>query len=115
MAYVLISPGHRRKDIENMLMTSYGYHADEISYISGVIGVPLTFLDSYCPKQFDIAGMCENKDIYGLKTRIYSRVECKQRYEELFGKPGSYDLNASGVIKGIKTYARVLIRRHQLS
>lgn len=76
-----------------------------------VMGVPITFLDKYNPEQFEILGMCENLDLYGLKTRVYTSQECKDRYFELFGKKGTYDLNASGVIDGKKVYQRILIRR----
>lgn len=76
----------------------------------GVMGVPVSFFDRYSPEEFEILGMCENKDLYGLKSRIYTTEECKQRYFELFGKKGTYDMNASGVINGRKTYSRLLIR-----
>ena len=35
----------------------------------GVMGVPISFLDKYCPEQFEILGMCENEDLYTMKTR----------------------------------------------
>lgn len=38
----------------------------------GIMGVPITFLDKYCPEQFDIMGMCENEDLYSLKTKKYT-------------------------------------------
>tara|TARA_B100000242_G_scaffold133928_1_gene95230 strand:+ start:244 stop:1386 length:1143 start_codon:yes stop_codon:yes gene_type:complete len=80
----------------------------------GVMGVPVTFLDKYCPEQFQIVGMCENEDLYNLKTKIYNKIECKKAYMDKFGKEGVYDLNASGVIlkNGIleKVYSRILIR-----
>lgn len=80
----------------------------------GVMGVPISFLDKYCPEQFEIMGMCENEDLYGLKTRLYSREECQRAYYSKFEKRGTYDLNASGVltIDGIqeKVYQRILIR-----
>jgi len=77
----------------------------------GVMGVPITFLDKYNPDQFEILGMCENLDLYGLKTRVYTAQECRDRYFELFGKKGVYDLNAAGVINGRKVYQRLLIKR----
>ena len=77
---------------------------------AGVMGVPITFLDKYNPDQFEILGMCENLDLYGLKTRVYTSEECRRRYFELFGKPGTYDLNAAGVVNGKKVYQRILIR-----
>jgi hypothetical protein len=80
----------------------------------GVMGVPISFLDKYNPDQFEIVGMCENKDLYKLKAKIYKTAECKQAYLDKFGKKGTYDLNASGVvIKDSlleKVYQRVLIR-----
>ena len=81
----------------------------------GVMGVPITFLDKYCPEQFEIVGMCENEDLYGLKTQKYTTKECKDAYLAKFGKDGTYDLNAAGVIikNGLreKTYQRLLIRK----
>ena len=80
----------------------------------GVMGVPITFLDKYNPEQFEIIGMCENMDLYGLKTKVYTKEECQQAYFDKFGKKGTYDLNASGVLvrKSIreKVYQRLLIR-----
>ena len=81
----------------------------------GLMGVPITFLDKYCPEQFEILGMCENEDLYGLKTRRYTSAECKQAYFDKFGRPGTYDLNASGVLRIDgrleKMFARILIRK----
>ena len=78
---------------------------------SGIMGVPITYLFKHCPEQFEIVGMCENMDLYGLKTRVYTSEECRKRYFELFGKKGTYDLNAAGVVNGTKVYQRLLIRR----
>ena len=98
------------------------YDAIEVSYTDaipndydGVMGVPISFLDKYCPEQFEIVGMCENEDLYGLKTKVYTTLECKDAYMQKFGKKGTYDLNASGVIicGGLKekVYQRILIKR----
>jgi hypothetical protein len=85
------------------------------SDFDGVMGVPISFLDKYSPEQFEILGMCENSDLYGLKTRVFSSLECKAAYLAKFGRPGTYDLNASGVIlrnnQLEKVYQRVLIKR----
>ena len=100
------------------------YDAIEIPYTDSIpndyldiMGVPISFLDKYCPEQFEILGMCENEDLYHLKTKIYTTIECKQAYQNKFGKSGTYDLNASGVIiaNGIqeKVYQRILIRKKQ--
>lgn len=80
----------------------------------GVMGVPISFLDKYSPEQFEILGMCENEDLYNLKTKTYTTAECKDAYLKKFGKKGTYDMNASGVVlrEGIlvKVYQRVLIK-----
>ncbi|MDR2538098.1 MAG: adenine-specific methyltransferase EcoRI family protein [Bifidobacteriaceae bacterium] len=97
------------------------YNAIEVPYTdaipsdyTGTMGVPITFLDKYNPEQFEICGMCENENLYGLKTKIYTTAECKQAYFAKFGKPGTYDLNASGVVirDGLqeKVYQRILIK-----
>jgi len=79
-----------------------------------IMGVPITFLDKYSPEQFEIVGMCENADLYNLKTRFYTSAECKEAYQNKFGKKGTYDLNASGVLirNGLqeKVYQRILIK-----
>ena len=75
------------------------------------MGVPITFLDKYNPDQFEILGMCENLDLYGLKTKVYTAIECRERYFELFGKKGVYDLNAAGVVNNAKVYQRILIKK----
>lgn len=87
------------------------------SNYEGLMGVPITFLDKYCPEQFEIVGMCENEDLYGLKTKVYKTQECKDAYFAKFGKKGTYDLNASGVVikgdKFEKVYQRILIKKVQ--
>lgn len=84
----------------------------------GVMGVPISFLDKYNPDQFEILGMCENEDLYKLKIKKYSTIECKQAYLDKFKRKGTYDLNASGVIIQNslmeKVYQRVLIRHRKI-
>jgi hypothetical protein len=97
------------------------YDAIEVSFTDaipsdypGMMGVPITFLDKYNPDQFNIVGMCENEDLYQLKTRKYASAECKAAYLAKFKKPGTYDLNASGVLVSDgqyeKVYQRILVR-----
>ena len=72
---------------------------------AGVMGVPITFLDKYCPEQFEILGITDRGNEYGIKTREYSEDET----------PNANDLNRRGAIriegKLQSTYARILIRR----
>ena len=123
---------HRKRHDELILVQRYygnedayprydNYDAIEVSRTQnismdyeGVMGVPITFLTKYSPEQFEIVGMCENENLYDLKTRVYTSSECKQAYMDKFGKKGTYDLNASGVVvrNGLyeKVYQRLLIR-----
>lgn len=97
------------------------YDAIEVPFVKfipsdfdGIMGVPISFLDKYNPEQFEIIGMCENEDLYSLKTKNYSTEECKKAYFCKFGKKGTYDLNASGVLIRAdlleKVYQRILIK-----
>lgn len=101
------------------------YDAIEVPFVklipsdfNGVMGVPISFLDKYNPEQFEIIGMCENEDLYSLKTKNYSTAECKKAYFCKFGKKGTYDLNASGVVIRAdlleKVYQRILIKHKKV-
>ena len=121
---------HKRRHEELILYKKYNeeeypkydnYDAIEVSKVAdipmdyeGVMGVPVSFMDKYCPDQFEIVGRCENLDSYSLKTKVYTSNECKEAYYSKFGKTGVYDLNASGVLikDGLKqkVFTRILIR-----
>ena len=102
---------------ENYDAIEVGKTADIPMDYEGLMGVPITFMDKYNPEQFEIIGMCENEDLYGLKTKVYSSTECKAAYFAKFNKKGTYDLNASGVLrldgKLEKVYQRILIRHRK--
>lgn len=102
------------------------YDAIEVSKVaeipedwSGVMGVPITFLDKYNPEQFEILG---NDDFgypatktYGSKTKVIDGVPSKSNTGSLrcvlradsFG-PGTY-FDVGYPVKGV--YRRVFIRR----
>jgi hypothetical protein len=80
----------------------------------GAMGVPITFLDKYNPEQFEIVGTTESNDPdNACRTRVYTSRECQDAYRNRFGTPGVYDLNASGVVNGVKVFKRVLIRHRR--
>lgn len=72
-----------------------------------IMGVPITFLDKYCPEQFEILGLTDRQNTSGLRTKKYT-IEHHPKYN---------DLNARGVIikngEYKQIYARILIRRKQ--
>lgn len=72
----------------------------------GVMGVPITFLDRYNPEQFEILGITDRGNEYGLKTKEYQKGDA----------PNPNDLNRRAAIKLSDgtykaTFARLLIRR----
>ena len=105
----------RHKDIrESGRYERYdNYDAIEVSYTDaipndydGVMGVPISFLDKYCPEQFEILGMCENEDLYKLKTKVYTSQECRDAYWEKFGKK---EVPISGKVPGWEEYDTVYL------
>ena len=117
----------KHKDIKGVGYQKYdNYDAIEVPFTdtipadyAGVMGVPISFLSKYNPDQFEILGMCENEDLYQLKTKRYTSAECKAAYLVKFKKLGTYDLNASGVLfqdgQYEKVYQRILIKHKKTS
>lgn len=96
---------------ENYEAIEVGTYKEIPGDYDGVMGVPITFLDKYNPDQFEIVGTTESNDPDNTcRTRVYTSRECRDAYQKLFSKPGVYDLNASGVVNGVKVFKRVLIR-----
>lgn len=79
--------------------------ADIPSDFNEAMGVPVTFLEHYNPDQFEILGITDRGNEWGLKAKEYTIADVKN--------PG--DLNRRAAIKIGKaykaTYARLLIRR----
>ena len=115
----------KHKEVKGIGYKKYdNYDAIEVPFTDaipsdypGMMGVPITFLDKYNPEQFEIIGMCENEDLYRLKTKQYTSADCKAAYLAKFKKPGTYDLNASGVLilsgQYEKVYQRILIKHRE--
>ncbi len=80
----------------------------------GVMGVPPTFLEHHNPDQFEVVGTTESNDPDNdFRKRVYTSKECRTAYLDRFDRPGTYDLNASGVVNGVKVFKRILIRRRK--
>ena len=72
----------------------------------GVMGVPITFLDKYNPEQFEIMGITDRDDRYGLKTKKYTLADASN-YNDLNGEGGVIKVGG----KYRRTYRRLLVRR----
>lgn len=92
------------------------YDAIEIPYTDAIpsdynraMGVPLTFLDKYCPEQFDIIGQTQGDSGKELGLKPYPR-ELKKLNKSL--RDGQlYYIDDDGIPQ--KPYARILIRKKQ--
>ena len=73
---------------------------------NGVMGVPITFLDKYCPEQFEIIGFFNN---YKPETAgdgfIYGEAVPVSSTKSLFRGPA---------INGKALYFRIIIRRKEI-
>lgn len=90
------------------------YDAIEVPYTDaipsdyeGIMGVPTSFLDKYCPEQFEILGITDRGNEYGIKTKEFTSKDT----------PSYGDLNRRGAIlvdgQLKSTFARLLIRKKQ--
>ena len=105
----------KHKDLEGVAYKHYdNYNAIEIPYsdvipsdYNGVMGVPISFLDKYCPEQFEILGITDRGNYYGLKTKEYTCSDTPKAndlnrratyYSEKVLNGGGYFENANGHI-----------------
>ena len=93
------------------------YDAIEVPYTDaipsdydGIMGVPLSFLDKYCPEQFEIIGQTQGDSGKELGLKPYPR-ELKKLNPSL--RDGQLYYMENG--KPEKPYARILIRKKQQS
>ena len=103
----------KHKDIrEYRYLQMDNYDAIEVKYpdaipndYDGVMGVSITFLDKYCPEQFEIVGIADRGNEWGIKTKEYT----------LNDAPNPSDLNRGAVVirNGAyeMLYKRILIRK----
>ena len=107
----------KHKEIKGKGYTHYeNYDAIEVPYsdaipsdYEGIMGVPLTFLDKYCPEQFEIIGQTQGDSGKELGLKPYPR-ELKKLNPSL--RDGQlYYIDEGGIPQ--KPYARILIRKKQ--
>ena len=71
----------------------------------GIIGVPISFMEKYCPEQFEIIGMAAGW------TQKQMPKSWKQRVgynENIYFKSGT---RSYGIVNGVQKYHRILIKR----
>lgn len=107
----------KHKEIRGKGYTHYeNYDAIDVPYsdaipsdYEGLMGVPRTFLDKYCPDQFEIIGNAEGDAGKELGFRPYPRELRKQNKSLRDGQPYYFDEN--GVPQ--KPFGRIIIRKKQ--
>ncbi|MCD8296542.1 MAG: adenine-specific methyltransferase EcoRI family protein [Prevotella sp.] len=73
----------------------------------GMMGVPITFLEKYCPEQFEIVGMAKRgAGDPALRSKVYTKIDYPN-YSDLNATPTLFDSNG----KLHNTYPRLLIRK----
>ena len=95
----------KHKEIRGIGFKKYdNYDAIEVPFVDaipddydGVMGVPITFLDKYCPEQFEILGHTSSSDLSPAVEAL--RTDPKNRNR--------------GMINGQQKYDRLLIRRRR--
>ena len=106
----------RHKDIRGKESYDHydNYDAIEVPYTDaipsdydGTMGVPISFLDKYCPEQFQIIGMAKRgAGDPALKSKVYTK-EDYPNYSDLNATPTIMD--EAGILHN--TYPRLLVRK----
>lgn len=107
----------KHKEIRGKGYTHYeNYDAIDVPYsdaipsdYEGLMGVPRTFLDKYCPDQFEIIGNAEGDAGKELGFKPYPRELRKQNKSLRDGQPYYFDEN--GIPQ--KPFGRIIIRKKQ--
>lgn len=107
----------KHKEIKGKGYTHYeNYDAIDVPYIDaipidyeGLMGVPRTFLDKYCPEQFEIIGNAEGDSGKTLGFKPYPRELRKLNKSLRDGQPYYFDEN--GIPQ--KPFGRIIIRKKQ--
>ncbi len=107
----------KHKEIKGKQYVHYeNYDAIDVPYsdaipsdYEGLMGVPISFLDKYCPEQFEIIGQTQGDSGKELGLKPYPR-ELKKLNQSL--RDGQlYYIDENGIPQ--KPYARILIRKKQ--
>ena len=105
-----------RKKLPNGYVRYENYDAIDIPYTDlipsdydGIMGVPKSFLDKYCPEQFEIVGCAEGDSGKELGLTPFDR-ELKKLNKSL--RDGQLYYMINGIPE--KPYARILIRKKQV-
>ena len=106
----------KHKEIKGKEYQHYdNYDAIEVPFTDAIpcdydeaMGVPISFMDKYCPEQFEILGMAKRgAGDPALKSKVYTANDYSN-YSDLNATPTIW---VDGILKN--TYPRILIRKKQ--
>lgn len=67
-------------ELRKYVIMEFGFRPEEVTVVSGAMGVPISFLDKYCPEQFEIVQFRKGDDgkdlIIGIVEREREREQC---------------------------------------
>ena len=110
---LVLAFNHTKEEMTVSLL-SMGVKLNEMHWISGVMGVPITFMDKYNPEQFEIVAFRKGEDGRDL---VFTRERERERESTtVLSYPCTTSIlgmikNAEGKINGRPTYARITIIR----
>ena len=101
----ILLQGYDTEQVLQVLLDQYGYDVSELKYCSGVMGVPITFLDKYNPEQFELLWLASGHSGTTMPVDIRELVG--------FDAVMKSDMNTKGyaIIAGHQQYHRILVRR----
>ncbi len=113
----------KHKEVKNVGYKKYvNFDAIEIpksdaipSDYAGVMGVPISWLDKYCPEQFEIIGMANGGEL-GMDCGVSSNLseeDCRKLFKEDTGFRRGKLCYRNDDGKLISCYAKILIRKKQ--
>lgn len=104
-----IGGGYKQMNINDLrvaVIRDFGFAPEDVVIVSGIMGVPISFLDKYCPEQFEIIGSFNNSDLTTKEEEGYVLSEDTPTLingvEKYWNGP---------VVNRIPLYKRICIRR----
>lgn len=103
----------KHKDVKENGYKKYdNYNAIDVPYTDaipsdyeGIMGVPLTFMDKYCPEQFMIIGPAMGWTQTHMSDEWKSLVGYQEHHKSNMGTKGY------GIVEGVQKYHRILIKK----
>lgn len=108
-----------------MLVKKYGYSESELTYYSGVMGVPITFLDKFNPDEFEVLELGNGRENFTPSKDYIDPVMIKNGKQsngsainrvlaylvDAIPPKGAYYIAKNADKYLFAPYARILIRR----